>query len=58
MLEQSLTSGVLKDQPPAFIGGILEALAETTLEFTAREPQNRKQYKEVGLQAFLNIIAK
>jgi AcrR family transcriptional regulator len=58
MLEQSLASGVLKDQPPAFIGAILEALAETTLEFIAREPQKREQYKHAGLQVFLNIITK
>jgi AcrR family transcriptional regulator len=58
MLEQSLADGLLKDQPPAFIGAILEALAETTLEFIARDPQKREQYKQAGLQVFLNIITK
>ena len=56
MLEQSLANGVLKDQPPAFFGAILEAVAETTLEFIAREPQRREQYKQAGLQVLLNII--
>jgi AcrR family transcriptional regulator len=58
MLEQSLADGVLKDQPPAFIIAILEALAETTLEFIAREPQKREQYKQAGFQVLLNIITK
>ncbi len=58
MLEQSLADGVLKDQPPAFIGAVLQALAETTLEFIARDPEKREQYKQAGFQVFLNIITK
>ncbi len=58
MLEQSLADDALKDQAPVFIGAILEALAETTLEFIARNPKDHEQYKQAGFEAFWNGVAR
>ncbi len=58
MIEESLADGVLKGCPMAFAGGIFEALAETTLEFIARDPQRREHYKDAGFAFFWNGISK
>jgi AcrR family transcriptional regulator len=58
MIEESLADGVLKGCPMTFAGGIFEALAETTLEFIARDPQQREQYKDAGFAFFWNGISK
>ncbi len=47
-LEQAIAAGPLKDLPLAFVGALFEALAETTLEFIARDPRGRDRYKEAG----------
>ncbi|UDL89458.1 TetR/AcrR family transcriptional regulator [Mesorhizobium sp. PAMC28654] len=58
MIEESLADGVLKGCSMTFAGGIFEALAETTLEFIARDPQQREQYKDAGFAFFWNGISK
>jgi len=50
--EQAHALGPLKDQPMAFLSASFEALAETTLEFTARDPDGREAYKQAGFQIF------
>jgi AcrR family transcriptional regulator len=57
MIEESLAGGILKDSP-AFVGSVLEALAETTLEFIARDPGRREHYKQAGFAFFWNGISK
>jgi AcrR family transcriptional regulator len=57
MLQESLASGVLKDQPPAFAGAIMASLAETTMEFMIHEPAKAEQYKRAGFDAFWAAIA-
>jgi hypothetical protein len=39
-------------QPPAFVAAILEALAETTMEFVARAPDEHSRYRSAGFEAF------
>jgi AcrR family transcriptional regulator len=58
MIEESLADGVLKEQSPAFVGAALEALAETTIEFIARDPRKRELYKQAGFELFWNGVAK
>ncbi|UVK51857.1 TetR/AcrR family transcriptional regulator [Mesorhizobium sp. AR02] len=58
MIEESLADGGPKGCSMAFAGGIFEALAETTLEFIARDPRQREQYKEAGFAFFWNGISK
>jgi AcrR family transcriptional regulator len=56
MMEESRAAGVLRDQAPAFVAAIMESLAETTLEFIAREPERREHYKGAGFDAFWNAV--
>ncbi len=58
MLRESLASGVLKDQPPAFAAAIMNAIADTTMDFIAREPGQAKQYTKAGFDAFWKAITK
>ncbi len=50
-------TGLLRKQPPEFVAGIFEALAEMTLDFVAREPHRLEHYKTVGFQALWRAIA-
>ena len=50
--------GALKGCSMTFAGGIFEALAETTLEFIARDPGRREHYKQSGFAFFWNGISK
>jgi AcrR family transcriptional regulator len=58
MLRESLAGGALKDQPPAFAGAIMSAIADTTMDFIAREPRQAKQYTKAGFDAFWKAIAR
>jgi len=51
LLEESVRHGALRDQPPEFILNSIEALAEVTLDFIAREPNRREYYKRLGFEA-------
>jgi AcrR family transcriptional regulator len=57
MIQASVASGALRDHPPAFVSAIMSALAETTMDFIAREPANAERYREAGFEAFWNAIA-
>ena len=58
MLEASIASGALRDQPPAFLAAIMGSLADTTMEFIERDPAHAERYREAGLEAFWNAIVK
>ncbi len=57
MLNEIIASGPLKGQTLAFVGSIMEALADTTLTHIAREPKALEQYKQAGFNAFWGAIA-
>jgi AcrR family transcriptional regulator len=57
MLDEGFVTGVLRHQPIAFVGGIVESLAEMVLEFIARDPANVSTYKSAGFDAFWGAIA-
>jgi AcrR family transcriptional regulator len=57
LMQESLAGGVLKDQPPAFVGAIMSSLAETTMDFITREPAMAERYKNAGFEAFWAAIA-
>ncbi|WP_448950295.1 TetR/AcrR family transcriptional regulator [Labrys neptuniae] len=54
--QQAHAEGPLRDQPLAFMNASFEALVETTLEFIARDPQRRDDYKQAGFQIFWNGV--
>lgn len=58
LLDESMASGTLRDHPPAFVAAILAALAETTMDFIAREPADAERYRNAGFDAFWNAIAR
>lgn len=58
MIQASVASGALRDHPPAFLSAIMSALAETTMDFIAREPASAQQYRQAGFEAFWNAIAR
>jgi AcrR family transcriptional regulator len=58
MIQTSVASGALRDHPPAFVSAIMSALAETTMDFIAREPADAERYREAGFDAFWNAIVR
>ena len=57
MLQESVASGALRHRPPAFVGAIMASLAETTMDFMARDPAHADDYATSGFEAFWNAIA-
>ncbi|RFB78800.1 TetR/AcrR family transcriptional regulator [Methylovirgula sp. 4M-Z18] len=58
MLDQCASEGLVAiDAAGAFAGAIFDALAETTLEFIAREPKKKEHYKSAGFKALWNGVA-
>ena len=58
LLQESIASGALRDQPPTFVGAIMGSLAETTMDFMARDPGCADEYAASGFEAFWNAIAR
>jgi AcrR family transcriptional regulator len=52
LMDESAATGAMTKQPKAFVAAILEALAETTMEFVAREPDAHSRYRSAGFEAF------
>jgi AcrR family transcriptional regulator len=57
MLQESIANGALRDRPAAFAGAILGSLAETTMDFMARDPAHAADYETSGFEAFWNAVA-
>lgn len=57
VIEDGFKSGVLRTQPIAFLGGIIQALAEMVLETVSRDPVNIDQYKDLGWETLWRAIA-
>lgn len=57
IFEEGFAAGVLRQQPIAFVGGIIESLADMVLEFIARDPANTQTYKSAGFDAFWGAIS-
>jgi AcrR family transcriptional regulator len=58
LLDESLKAGVLREQAADFLTNTIEALAEMTLDFMAREPSRRDHYKRAGFETLWNAISK
>ncbi len=57
MWEEGLKAGVLRQLPNAFIGNVLESIAETVLESIARDPGHAETYRQSGFDAFWGAIS-
>jgi AcrR family transcriptional regulator len=57
MMRECASGGAMRHQPPSFVSAIMSAIADTTMDFIAREPEHAKRYTKAGFDAFWNAIA-
>jgi AcrR family transcriptional regulator len=57
LMRECAASGALRHQPASFASAILSAIADTTMDFIAREPAQAKRYTKAGFDAFWNAVA-
>ncbi|AXI04737.1 TetR/AcrR family transcriptional regulator [Aquirhabdus parva] len=55
-IQIQISNGVLRDYPPLFIGSILGALAEVTMNYMAQDPTQAERYRESGFEAFWHAV--
>jgi AcrR family transcriptional regulator len=55
-LSRTVGSKILRQQPAAFVGSLLGAIAETTMDFMSRDPVHAQQYSQAGFEAFWNAL--
>jgi AcrR family transcriptional regulator len=56
LLSRSVGSKILRQQPAPFVGSLLGAIAETTMDFIYRDPTRAEQYSRAGFEAFWNAL--
>jgi AcrR family transcriptional regulator len=49
--------GAMRHQPPSFVSALMTAIADTTMDFIAREPAQAKRYTKAGFDAFWKAVA-
>jgi AcrR family transcriptional regulator len=57
MMRECAAGGPMKHQPPSFGSAIMSAIADTTMDFIAREPAHAKRYTNAGFDAFWKAVA-
>ena len=57
MMRECAAGGAMRRQPPAFATAIMCAIADTTMDFIAREPAQAKRYTKAGFDAFWKAVA-
>jgi len=57
LLEAGMAKGVLKDLPAAFVGSLMSAMAETTMDFINRDPAAAEGTLQAGFAAFWKAIS-
>lgn len=55
-LHDSVEQGLLCSPSSSFIGALLGAIAEVTMDFIVREPDQAQRYREAGFDAFWKAI--
>jgi AcrR family transcriptional regulator len=58
LLEAVQAKGGLRDQPQAFVGALMAAMADTTMDFINRDPAAAEPTREAGFAAFWNAITR
>jgi AcrR family transcriptional regulator len=58
VLDENLADHVGPGQSSDYVGAVLNALVETTLELIARDPGKREHYKQAGFEVFWKGIAR
>jgi AcrR family transcriptional regulator len=57
LMRECAAGGAMRRQPPSFASAIMSAIADTTMEFVAREPEQAKRYTKAGFDAFWSGVA-
>jgi AcrR family transcriptional regulator len=57
MMRECAAGGAMRRQPPSFVSAIMSAIADTTMDFVAREPTQAKRYTKAGFDAFWKAVA-
>ena len=57
ILERSRANGPLRDAPLAFVVSLANAVADTTIDFTIRDPKNADAHGRAGFEAIWRMIA-
>jgi AcrR family transcriptional regulator len=58
MAEDAVTQGIYKDIPHAFIGAALVALADMTMDFMVRKPENAEMYRTAGFEMLWTAVTR
>jgi hypothetical protein len=56
--ESGVKTGILREQPIFFLGGVIQALADMVLEMASRDAAKGGQYKRLGWEALWSAIAR
>jgi AcrR family transcriptional regulator len=56
-IHDGVAKGLLRDYPPMFLLAMLGSLADITIDFMMREPEQAEKYCENGYEAFWNAIS-
>jgi AcrR family transcriptional regulator len=56
MMRECAAGGAMRHQPPSFVSAIFSAIADTTMDFIAREPAQAKRYTKAGFDAFWKAV--
>jgi AcrR family transcriptional regulator len=57
MLTRCVGTGHLRDQPLTFVNGILEALANMTIDFMIENPDEADKHSDLGFETFWRAIS-
>jgi AcrR family transcriptional regulator len=58
LVRELAAGGPLRDQTPDFVAAIMNALAEVTMDFIAKEPAKAKSFTKAGFEAFCKAVMK
>ena len=58
VVESGFKTGILREQPIFFLGGVIQALADMVLEMASRDAAKGGQYKRLGWEALWSAIAR
>ena len=57
LLEQIRANGPMRKVPMVFVAGIMNSLAEATMDFMTQDPANARKHCKVGFEALWRIVA-
>jgi len=57
MMRECAAAGGLKNQPQSFASAVKNDIAETTMDFIVREPEQKTRYTQAGFEAFWKAVA-